>query len=310
MVRLAAVSLVVKLLFPVLLLAACAARSEVRHIKTSDGVDLFVAVKGHGTPCLYLHGGPGSGSYWLEKFSGELLERNFQMIYLDQRGTSRSTSPATSDYSLDRMVRDFEEVRAALGIRQWLTLGHSFGGVLQVVYAQRHPGVVQGLLMINCGLNVRASAAEVLPHACSLLGPAPPKPCTDESAPLIERVSAVFRQLGDRDLFWKLGYASLDNKKLMDATFDDLPDWNKDLENHALSIEEYWKDYAQLTPSISAPVLFFYGQSDWMVGPTHYKLARFPHMLLWPSAVGHVPFLENPADLARAIASYRRRFRL
>ncbi|HWR51096.1 MAG TPA: alpha/beta fold hydrolase, partial [Bryobacteraceae bacterium] len=119
-----------------------------RHIKTSDGVDLFVTVRGHGTPCLYLHGGPGSGSHWLEKFSGEMLERNFQMIYLDQRGTSRSTSPPNGDYSMDRMVRDFEEVRVALGIHQWLTLGHSFGGILQVGYAQRHPEVVQGLLMI------------------------------------------------------------------------------------------------------------------------------------------------------------------
>jgi proline iminopeptidase len=33
------------------------------------------------------------------------------MIYLDQRGISRSSSPASGDYSLDRMVRDFEEVR-------------------------------------------------------------------------------------------------------------------------------------------------------------------------------------------------------
>ncbi|HWR52543.1 MAG TPA: alpha/beta hydrolase, partial [Bryobacteraceae bacterium] len=269
-------------LLPLLVLAACAARAEVRHIKTSDGVDLFVTVRGHGTPCLYLHGGPGSGSHWLEKFSGEMLERNFQMIYLDQRGTSRSTSPPNGDYSMDRMVRDFEEVRVALGIRQWLTLGHSFGGILQVGYAQRHPEVVQGLLMINCGLNINAIAAEVLPHACSMLGAVPPRPCTDESARLIERVSAVFGLLRDRDLFWKLGYASLDKKKLMDATFDDLPDWNKDFESKALGVKEYWQDYAQFTPFISAPVLFFYGRSDWMVGPTHYKHARFPHMLLWP----------------------------
>jgi proline iminopeptidase len=62
--------------------------------------------------------------------------------------------------------------------------------------------------------------------------------------------------------------------------------------------------------SLSAPVLFFYGQSDWMVGPMHYKHARIPHMLPWPCAVGHVPFLENQADLARAIASYRKRFHL
>src|SRR5512140_1675554 len=76
------------------------------HIKTSDGVDLYVKVKGEGTPCLYIHGGPGSGSYWLEKFSGDMLEKHFKMIYLDQRGVARSTSPADANYSMDRMVQD------------------------------------------------------------------------------------------------------------------------------------------------------------------------------------------------------------
>jgi proline iminopeptidase len=284
------------------------ARADVRHVKTSDGVDLFVTARGRGTPCLYVHGGPGSGSHWLEKFSGPMLERQFRMVYLDQRGTSRSTSPANGDYSMERMVRDFEEVRVALGIRRWLTLGHSFGGILQVGYAQRHPERVRGMLMINCGLNITGGLAEVLPHACAMLGDAAPRACIDDQAPLLERLSTVYAELREKDLFWKLGYASLEKKKLMDASFDDLPDWNKDLETNALAVREYWDDYTRLTPSVSSPVLFFYGQSDWMVGPTHYKQVHFPNMLLWPSAVGHVPFLENPDDLARAIASYRKRF--
>ena len=148
-----------------------------------------------------------------------MLEQNFRMIYLDQRGTSRSTSPADANYSMDRMVRDFDEVRVALGIRQWVTMGHSFGGILQVGYAKRHPEAIKGMLVINCGLNIRTSAAEVLPHACSLLGSVSPPACTNESAPLIERVSNVFGLLRERDLFWRLGYASLDAKKLMDTSF-------------------------------------------------------------------------------------------
>ena len=56
-----------------------------RKITTSDGVELFVTIKGEGIPCLYIHGGPGSGAYCLDVFSGEMLEKNLQMIYLDQR---------------------------------------------------------------------------------------------------------------------------------------------------------------------------------------------------------------------------------
>ncbi|MDD5047097.1 MAG: alpha/beta fold hydrolase, partial [Bacteroidales bacterium] len=115
----------------ILLLTGIALNAQERTILTSDSVSLYVNVKGSGTPCLYLHGGPGSGSYWLEKFFGNYLEQNFQMIYLDQRGVGRSTSPRDGNYSMDRMVCDFEEIRQALGLSQWLTLGHSFGGILQ-----------------------------------------------------------------------------------------------------------------------------------------------------------------------------------
>lgn len=102
--------------------------ATVRHILTSDGVDLYVTVKGAGTPCLYIHGGPGCGSHWLEKFSGAMLEKKYRMIYLDQRGAGRSTSPKDGNYSMDRMVRDFEEVRTVWGVEWWIMVGHSFRG--------------------------------------------------------------------------------------------------------------------------------------------------------------------------------------
>ena len=88
-------------------------QAQEREILTSDGVKLYVKVKGTGTPYLYLHGGPGSGSHWLEKFFGDYLEQHFQMIYLDQRGVCRSSSPKDNNYSLERMILDFEEVRGA-----------------------------------------------------------------------------------------------------------------------------------------------------------------------------------------------------
>jgi len=39
-------------------------KAQERNIFTTDSVSLYVNVKGSGTPCLYIHGGPGSGSYW------------------------------------------------------------------------------------------------------------------------------------------------------------------------------------------------------------------------------------------------------
>ena len=74
------------------------------------------------------------------------------MIYLDQRGTGRSTSPSNGDYSMKRMAEDFEQVRQILHIDRWFTLGHSFGGILQMGYTERYPGAIEGMVMLNCTL--------------------------------------------------------------------------------------------------------------------------------------------------------------
>jgi proline iminopeptidase len=126
------------------------AKSQETQIMTSDSVLLHVTVKGQGIPCLYLHGGPGSGSYWAQKFTGDIFENKFQMVYLDQRGCCRSSDPIDNNYSMDRMIQDIEEIRLALGIDQWIIMGHSFGGLLQIGYALRHPDVLKGMIMINC----------------------------------------------------------------------------------------------------------------------------------------------------------------
>ena len=99
-----------KILFTLFtVLAFCLSTSaEEKIITTSDGVELYVKVEGKGTPLLYIHGGPGSGSYWFEKLSGDFMERNFTVVYLDQRGVGRSKSSTDKNYSMERLVLDFE----------------------------------------------------------------------------------------------------------------------------------------------------------------------------------------------------------
>jgi proline iminopeptidase len=289
------------------------AKAQDQIIKTSDGVNLFVRVKGKGTPCLYIHGGPGSGSYWLEKFSGESLEQHFQMIYLDQRGVCRSSSPKDNNYNMDRMVKDFEEVRQSLGLTQWITMGHSFGGILQMGYAIRFPASIRGMIMINCALNINEAREEVIPKACEILGIRDTRPFTDTAFTYADRsalVAGLYSQLRDKDLFWKMGYASYRNYEIMSASFNDIPQWNKDLENVPIAMEDYGINFKEFSADMNIPVLFFYGKNDWMVGPRHFRGVKFPNMLLWGSEVGHVPFLENKTDLENAIVSYRNKFSL
>ncbi|MCM8571070.1 alpha/beta hydrolase [Gramella jeungdoensis] len=299
-----------KNLFLVLLFitAGFSAKSEEKRITTSDGVELYVKIEGKGTPCLYIHGGPGSGSYWFEKFFGDFMEENFTMIYLDQRGVGRSGSAANNDYSLERMALDFEEVRKALGFNDWLTLGHSFGGILQMGYAEKFPKAQKGMMMINCTLSLKDSFCKSwAPKASEFLGKEY-SGCEQDSLPMMERMGMLGSQLREKDLFWKMAYSEKENEAIMNATWEEIENWNYDLGNAALAYDEYWKSYFEMTKSVDIPVLFFYGTTDWMVGPDHYKNVTFPNMLLWKSEVGHVPFLENTNDLEKAILNFNKKY--
>lgn len=285
-----------------------ASQNNYRKIMTSDSVQLFVTVRGQGSPCLYIHGGPGSGSHWIEKFSGEMLEGKFTMIYLDQRGVGRSTSPADGNYSLDRRVADYEEVRAALGIEHWLIMGHSFAGMLMTGYAQRNPEALDGMLMINCTLNLEASMFNnYIPKAYELLGVSDPPEIPDSRDELFSMMNECISRLRKMDSFWRLGYSSRQSMEQIDASYADIPEWNGDLSDSPIG-DEFWADFSRLTVDITQPVLFFYGSRDWMAGPDSYKYAHFPNMLLWRSETSHMPFLDNPEDLERAIESYRKAY--
>lgn len=284
---------------------AALAFGEDASFQTSDGVHLHVRVAGRGVPCLYLHGGPGSGSHWLEAFSSALLEERFQMIYLDQRGSGRSTSPANGDYSMSRMVEDFEELRRHLGIKRWLTLGHSFGGLLQMGYVSARPVSHSGMLMICCTLDFNESLrSSWIPKACELLGIEDYQPYVDGAS----KADEIMARIQASGLYWKMGFASRDGEERLRATYAALPSVNWDLSGQAMKFPEYRRSYKPLAHDVQVPVLVFHGRQDWMVGPRHHLDIKFPRVLDWESAAGHMPFLDDADGLAKALDAFKDRF--
>ncbi len=284
-------------------------RAQEKYITTSDSVHLYVKVKGQGTPCLFIHGGPGSGSYWFEKFMGDSLEQHFQMIYLDQRGVGRSSSPEDGNYSLGRIVQDFEEIKTELGIKEWIIMGHSFAGIMQMDYALRYPQSIKGIIMINCTLNIRDSyKSSWYPKAGSFLEINEEDYFLNESVPLHTRWDSLINVLNQKDLMWQMGFESRDEMLKIGQTYGDIPNWNWDFGAVAMTIDDYQKDFTELTPDVQMPVLFVYGMKDWMVGPEHFKKIKFPDMLLWGIDGSHMPFFENKTELLKAIIQYKTKY--
>lgn len=110
---------------------------------------LFYRAVGSGRPVIVLHGGPDFDHGYLLPDMDRLADR-CRLVYYDQRGRGRS-APETQPHevSLATEIEDLEALRAHLQLDQIAVLGHSFGGILAMEYAIRHPARVSHLILMN-----------------------------------------------------------------------------------------------------------------------------------------------------------------
>jgi len=107
---------------------------------------------------IFLHGGPGSGCQ--EAHRALFDAKHFRAILFDQRGAGRSTPKRELAHNTTQhLIADMERIRAWLGIERWMVVGGSWGALLAVAYAQRHPERVTGLVLRALLLGARAEIA-------------------------------------------------------------------------------------------------------------------------------------------------------
>lgn len=121
---------------------------SVHTVNAGQGHNLRVEECGNprGLPALFLHGGPGAGCK--PHHRGFFNPERYRAVLPDQRGAGRSTPHGglqanTTQYLLD----DLEILRKKLKIERWLLFGGSWGATLALLYAQKHPGRVLGLVL-------------------------------------------------------------------------------------------------------------------------------------------------------------------
>lgn len=103
-----------------------------------------------GTPAIYVHGGPGSGSTpGARRFFDP---DKYKIVLFDQRGCGRS-EPLLNDRShlhnntTQHLIRDLEALRKHLCIERWIMLGISWGTTLALAYAQAYPQHIKALVL-------------------------------------------------------------------------------------------------------------------------------------------------------------------
>lgn len=110
---------------------------------------LHVRAIGQGPPMVVLHGGPDFDfDYLLPEF--DRLAERFHLIYYDQRGRGRSADGVRpDDVTVESEMDDLDRVRRHFGLEKMVIIGHSWGAVLAMEYASRHPERVTDLILLN-----------------------------------------------------------------------------------------------------------------------------------------------------------------
>jgi proline iminopeptidase len=281
------------------------AQDSTFYFTTSDSARLFVRVAGKGNPCLFVHGGPGSTSYYYEVMPGApMIEQKMRMIYFDQRGSGRSGSAKNGDYSLARMLKDMEELRTALKYKKWAVMGHSFAGIMVTNYAQQYPQAVASLMLINCTLNMQYSMMSHLNSSLRILDIKDQAAYRDSTKPLMERIGMLHQKLTEQNLWYKLMFRNAYEKKYSDSVTLSIKDFNWEFGSKVWGVQDYWKDFTPLTKQVKCPVLVMTGDHDYAIGPDHYQSFHFPRQTVVHYIGGHAPFQEEPQWFAEKITSF------
>ena len=128
------------------------------HVRV-NGVRLFFDVEGaklvldgpvmrEKPTLLLLHGGPGfDHSIYRPAYSA--LADIAQVIFLDHRGNGRSQDGPSEAWNLAQWGDDVRAFCDVLGIVNPIVLGVSFGGMVALAYATRHPAHPSKLVLIS-----------------------------------------------------------------------------------------------------------------------------------------------------------------
>jgi pimeloyl-ACP methyl ester carboxylesterase len=125
------------------------AASATSHLVPVNGIKLHYldyGVAGR-TPLLCVHGA-AAHAHWFD-FAAPGLMRNHHVRALDLRGHGDSDWAPQQTYGFETYAADIHAVVEAIGLRDFVLVGHSMGGMASLLYAATYPGRVARLIVVD-----------------------------------------------------------------------------------------------------------------------------------------------------------------
>ncbi len=277
--------------------------------KPSGGLDrlegIYHQAKGNGTPVLFIHGGPGLGSTYLEKHFEE-LNQDFRIIHYDQRNSGRSKLTMDSTkISLDEFLKDIDALRQFYNCEQLALISHSWGGLIAMQYALQYPHRVSHLILINsvtANSDINAQANTRLVNSFS----------TDdlEARTQIMRTAAFRNEnpLAYEELML-IGFSyQFSNRNFVRELKLGLPDdfGKKSSQLRYLSQDLGTFNFTDDLQQLTVPTMMLYGLDDPLTSFAINNLApAIPNTTVQViDHAGHFPFIENEEEVLSAIREF------
>lgn len=268
--------------------------------QSNDGTHIAYYSKGTRregqSPLFIISGGPGSDHRYM-RIGGSLdaLAKTRQVISFDQRGTSHS-GMVTGTPTLAQWADDVEAVRVAAGAPQLDLLGHSFGGIVAMAYADAYAERVNSISFVN-------STAPTIADTKSILA--------DVFPDRIQAWQNTRRSLSPRfrardiRVFTEMEFVNADMSAVFVRAIDNYI-YNIEV-NNELRRDMASLDYSDTLKTASFPVLIVHGRYDPVIAPSvSWKLHQLiPHSRLTIiEAAGHLPFVEKPVEFVHVVDEF------
>mgnify|MGYP001390799728 FL=1 len=213
-----------------------------------------------------LHGGRGIGDRRGEFSAYKALSDNYRLIAYDQRGCGETS--LTPPYTCEQFADDVEAFRQNLcGGRKIILLGGSFGGMIALTYAVRHPEGLSRLILRGTAAS-HHNEDDAFVTFKQRLHKAP-----SASVRMLEKLfSDQVKDDMELRLIWlalqPLYYENFDP----DAALERTRTMHLHAETHNALFAERIYDVRDQLKDIAVPTLVICGAEDWICPPNHSRL--------------------------------------
>ncbi len=117
---------------------------------------------------VYLHGGPGYNCANFEGTTAAKLARSgFYVLVYDRSGEGRSLSN-NAPYTFDAALKELDDLCLAYNITNPILIGHSFGGMLGILYTDRYPDKVKKLILVSASTDLQDNFRNIIARSKAL----------------------------------------------------------------------------------------------------------------------------------------------